>query len=68
MGESRQVIQVPGAPPISIRFGPRPGGSQPPHDPGNARQVTKPVSYLVMLPQHLVHDPLHPSALSPSSI
>ncbi len=29
IGESRQVIQVPGAPPVSIRFGSRPPGSQP---------------------------------------
>ena len=42
MGESRQVIQVPGAPPISVRFGGRPGGSRPPHTPANAQQVIRP--------------------------
>ncbi|KAL0020050.1 hypothetical protein WJX77_009390 [Trebouxia sp. C0004] len=37
IGESRQVIQVPGAPPVSIRFGNRPPGSHLPgsHPPGS---------------------------------
>lgn len=39
MGEARQVIQVPGAPPVSIRFGNRPPGSHPP-PPG--QQVSAP--------------------------
>ena len=30
IGESRQVIQVPGAPPVTIRFGNRPPGGHPP--------------------------------------
>ena len=29
-GESRQVIQIPGAPPVTIRFGARPGPTQAP--------------------------------------
>lgn len=37
MTESRQVIQVPGAPPISIRFGARPMTSQ---RPSEAQQVS----------------------------
>lgn len=37
MTESRQVIQVPGAPPISIRFGARPVTAQ---RPSEAQQVS----------------------------
>ena len=43
IGESRQVIQVPGAPPVTIRFGTRPPGSHPP-PPG--QQVLAPHPFL----------------------
>ncbi|KAL0042866.1 hypothetical protein WJX79_001929 [Trebouxia sp. C0005] len=46
MGEARQVIQVPGAPPVSIRFGSRPPGSHPP-PPGQQSPVNSPVSLQV---------------------
>ncbi len=44
IGESRQVIQVPGAPPVTIRFGTRPPGPHPPgsHPPPLGQQVLAP--------------------------
>ncbi|KAL0048365.1 hypothetical protein WJX82_001722 [Trebouxia sp. C0006] len=65
IGESRQVIQVPGAPPVTIRFGTRPPGPHPPgsHPPplGQQGPVNSPVS-LQALP-----DPASASAAGPAS-
>ena len=58
MTETRQVIQVPGAPPISIRFGAR---AMPPQPPAEAQQVCCPPTSVQMhkvlcaLPLQAVH-------------
>ena len=41
MGESRQMIRVPGAPPISISFRPRPNRAAQPSSDNNAQQVRR---------------------------